>query len=213
VLLKSDKKFNIGASHTIGSYILPGETIEKIQEQVNNKIKITIASCTKLAKAIKEDKLDLAFVEFPTSINNLVYKPWMSDELVLCSKRKLSDSLSRDDLKKHRLVNSEKDSLNYIYIEKFLKEQNFSYLDFDSISEVDNPTAIIQSIKWSRPNFAVTAVAFVSKVAIEYELKYNELYTSSINNTPIIKKFYILYKQDSKYIDIINSICDELIIS
>ncbi len=213
MLLKSDEKFKIGASHTIGSYILPGETIEKIQEKVNNKIKITIASCTKLAKAIKEDKLDLAFVEFPTSTNNLIYKTWMSDELVLCSKRKLSDSLSRDDLKKHRLVNSEKDSLNYIYIEKFLKEQNFSYLDFDSISEVDNPTAIIQSIKWSRPNLAVTAVAFVSKVAIEYELKYNELYISSINSNPIIKKFYILYREDSKHIDIINSICNELIVS
>ena len=210
--LKIDEKFNIGASHIVGSYILPGEIIDGIQEKVNSKIKINIASCKKLVEAIGENKLDIVFVEFPVYDDALVCREWMEDELVLCSKKKLENSLSRDDLSKHRLVNSQKDSLTYKYIENFLKEQGCSYLDFSSTSEVDNPTSIIQSIKWSRPNIPVTALAFVFKVAIEYELKYDELYTTTINNTPIFKKFYILYRKESKYIDVIDSICEEIIV-
>jgi len=210
VPLKLDGKFHIGASHIIGSYILPGEIIDSIQEKVDSKIKITIAPYNNIVKAIKEDKLDLAFVEFALPDDELTHKVWMEDELTLCSKMKLSNSLTREDLSRHRLVSREEGSLNYRYIENFLKEQNINYSDFDSISEVSNPTAIIQSIKWSRPNIPVTALAFVSRVAIEYELKYNELYTTTINNTPIFKKFYLLYKKDSPLIDVIKNICNEL---
>ena len=210
--LKLDEKFHIGASHIIGSYILPGEIIDSIQEKVDSKIKITIAPYSNIVKAIKEDKLDLAFVEFALPDEELIHKEWMEDELTLCSKMKLSNSLTREDLSRHRLVSREVGSLNYRYIENFLKEQNISYSDFDSISEVSNPTAIIQSIKWSRPNIPVTALAFVFKIAIEYELKYDELYTTTINNTPIFKKFYLLYKKDSPLSDVIDAICEELVI-
>ena len=97
------------------------------------------------------------------------------------------------------------------FIEDFLEEQGLFYDDFNSVSEVDNPTAIIQSIKWSKPNAPITAAAIVSKIAIEYELKYDHLYESSMNNTPIIRKLHILYREDSKYIDIIKDICKELL--
>jgi hypothetical protein len=135
----------------------------------------------------------------------------MDDELVICSKKKLPNSLGKDDLSKLRLVSSEKGSFSRIFIKDFLKEQGLFYDDFNSVSEVDNPAAIIQSIKWSKPNAPITAAAIVSKIAIEYELKYDHLYESSINNTPIVRKFYILYREDSEYIDIIKDICEELL--
>jgi len=117
---------------------------------------------------------------------------------------------SKDDLNRCRLVSSERGSFTRAFIEDFLEEQGLFYDDFDSTSEVDNPTAIIQSIKWSKPSAPITAVAFVSKIAIEYELKYDHLYESSINNTPIARKLYILYREDSEYIDRIKNIYEAL---
>jgi DNA-binding transcriptional LysR family regulator len=204
------KKFRLGASFTIGSYILPGEHIDIIQQEVVNKIKLTVAPCDEIVKAIKKEKLDLGFIESPVFDNTLIYREWMDDELITCSKKELPNSIGKEDLKHCRLVCREKGSLSREFIEKFLKEQGLSYGDFDSISEVDNPTAIIQSIKWSRPSAPITAVAIVSKIAIEYELKYNDLYGSIINNTPIIRKFYILYREDSEHIETIKKICQEL---
>ena len=206
-----EDKFRLGASYTIGSYILPGEVIDTIHRQVNHKIKLTVAPCSEIVKAIKEKKLDLGFIESPVFDDSLVYREWMNDEMVLCSKKKLPNSLDKDDLNKCRLVSSGKGSFSRALIEDFLEEQGLFYTDFDSISEVDNPTAIIQSIKWSKPSAPITAVAIVSKIAIEYELKYDHLYESSINNVPIVRKLYILYREDSDYIDIIKDICEELL--
>jgi DNA-binding transcriptional LysR family regulator len=203
--------FRLGASHTIGSYILPGEIIDTIYQKSEHKIKLTVAPSTEIVKAIKEKRLDLGFIESPVFDKSLVYREWMDDELVICSKKKLPNSLGKDDLSKLRLVSSEKGSFSRIFIKDFLKEQGLFYDDFNSVSEVDNPAAIIQSIKWSKPNAPITAAAIVSKIAIEYELKYDHLYESSINNTPIVRKFYILYREDSEYIDIIKDICEELL--
>ncbi len=203
---KTEDKFQLGASHTIGSYILPGITIDTIQQKADCSIKLTIAPSNEIVKAIKENRLDLGFIESPVFDNSLIYREWMDDELVACSKKRLANTLNKDDLHKHRLVSSERGSYSREFIENFFEKQGLFYTDFDSISEVDNPTAIIQSIKWSKPNAPITAIAIVSKIAIEYELKYNHLYESSINNTPIIRKLYIVYREDSKYIDIINNI-------
>jgi len=207
---QTEDKFRLGASHTIGSYILPGEIIDTIHQKADCKIKLTVAPCNEIVKAIKEKRLDLGFIESPVFDDSLVYREWMDDELVICSKKKLPNSLGKDDLNRHRLVSSERGSFSRAFIEDFLEEQGLFYNDFDSISEVDNPTAIIQSIKWSKPNAPITAVAIVSKIAIEYELKYDHLYESSINNTPIVRKLYILYREDSEYIDMIKDICEEL---
>ena len=208
---QTEDKFRLGASYTIGSYILPGEIIDTIHQKADRKIKLTVASSNEIVKAIKEKRLDLGFIESPVFDDSLVYREWMDDELVVCSKKKLPSSLGKDDLNRCRLVSNERGSFSSIFIEDFLEGQGLFYDDFDSISEVDNPTAIIQSIKWSKPNAPITAVAVVSKIAIEYELKYNHLYESSINNTPIARKLYISYRKDSEYIDIIKDICEELL--
>jgi DNA-binding transcriptional LysR family regulator len=207
---QTEDKFSLGASHTIGSYILPGEIIDTIHQKADRKIKLTVAPSNEIVKAIKEKRLDLGFIESPVFDNSLVYREWMDDELVICSKKRLPNSLGKDDLNRCRLVSSEKGSFSRAFIEDFLEEQGLFYDDFDSISEVDNPTAIIQSIKWSKPNAPITAVAVVSKIAIEYELKYDHLYESSINNTPIVRKLQILYREDSEYIDSIKDICEAL---
>jgi len=205
------ERFQIGASYTIGTHLLPGEPIETIHEQVNQRIKITIAPCDEIIKALKEDRIDLGFIESPLFDEALKYTLWQEDEMVLCAKKQLPAVLSRDDLQSCRLVCYEQGSTERTFIEDFLEDQGVSLHDFDAISEVNNETAIIQSIKWSRPSAPVTAVAIVSKLAIEYELKYNDLYASTINNQTIHKKLYILYREGLAYAQKIEKIIEELL--
>ncbi len=207
----TEDQFRIGASPTIGMYVLPGEVIDSIHHTVKRKIELIIAPCDEIIKAIKKKKLDLGFIESPIFDDALIYREWMEDEMVLCSKKKLDPSLNKKNLASCRIICREKASVSRAFIEDFFKQQNISYQDFNAISEVDNTTAIIQSIKWSKPQNPITAVAMVSKISIEYELKYNDLYASKINNTPLIRKFYILYEKDSKQNSIIEEICDELL--
>lgn len=209
--MSHDERFLIGASYTIGTHLLPGEPIETIHEAVNQKIKITIAPCDEIIKALKEGRVDLGFIESPLFDEALKYTLWQEDEMVVCAKKQLPTSLNKEDLQSYRIVCHESASSERKFIEDFLEAQNLSINDFNSISEVNNETAIIQSIKWSRPNAPVTAVAIVSKLAIEYELRYNELYASVINDQRLSKKLYILYKANSKYREKILKIVEELL--
>lgn len=189
-------RFNIGASHTIGSYVLPGEIINNIHKEVGKKIKLSLTSCDEIVEDVKSGKLDIGFIEFPLFDDDLIVQEWIEDELVVCSTKKLPAPLTQEELQHFRLISREKNSLDYNYIQTFLEAQNLSYDNFYAITEVDKPAAIIQSVMWSRPKPPLSTVAIVSKISIEYELKYQKLFTSRINNKSIKRKFYIVYHKD-----------------
>lgn len=193
---REERKFKIGASYTIGSYVLPGGTIESIRQEVNQKIKLTLASCEEIVNAVKTDELDLGFIESPHFSEGLVFKEWMEDELVVCSKTKLPPEIGEKELNHYRIISREKGSSQRESIEAFLRDEGLSYYDFESIREVNRPTAIIENVKWSKPRSSSSTVAIVSKVSIEHELKYKTLYASRIHGKALMRKFYIVHKKE-----------------
>jgi DNA-binding transcriptional LysR family regulator len=201
---QSERPFKLGASYTIGSHILPGEPISKIGEQIQQKISLNITTCDTIIEGVKEGIFDLGLIEAPLFDEALEYQEWMEDELVVCSKMPIPDSINRDEIKKYKLIARQEDSLTRMVISNFLNNFGLSYKSFKSLSEIDNATAAIQSIKWSKPNIENPIIAIVSQLAIENELKNNELYISRIENHPLIRKFYLIYNKDKgekEYID------------
>lgn len=206
-----DSTFKIGASHIIGSYILPGEHITTIHKHINKRIKLDIAPCTEILKAVKSRKVDFGFVEYPIEDVALSCHEWMEEEMVICARTQLPSPLRKEDLNTCKLICANIESVDRTLVDTFFREQDIHRDDFESLVELDNPTAIIQNIKWSKPHEAVTSVAIVSKLAIEYELKYSDLYSTFINNMRMFKKLHIIYRKDSKHIEIIKSICETLL--
>ncbi|CAA6810304.1 MAG: Transcriptional regulator, LysR family [uncultured Sulfurovum sp.] len=209
-ITKKDK-FRIGASHTIATYVLPGELISTIQSQTESFIKLDVAPCQEIIKAVKARKIDIGFVEFETTDDALTCTEWMDEELVLCSKKQLPMPLTKKDLANYTLLCGGFESADRNVLDTFLREQELHRDDFESLLELDNPTAIIQNIKWSNPHAHIPSMALVSKRAIEYELKYNILHISSINYAPILKNFYIVYRNDSQQSETIHTICTTLL--
>ena len=206
---KQQKPFYLAASYTIGSHILPGEPINLISQQVEQKISLEITSCDAIIAGVKEGRFDLGLIETPLFDNALEYKEWMEDELVICSKMPIPQKVTASEISKYRLIARREDSLTRVVISKFLKKIGLSYHSFKSLSEIDNATAAIQSIKWSKPNKENPTVAIVSQLAIEDELKHNELHISRLENNPMIRKFYLIYNkksQDENHIEEITAI-------
>jgi len=207
-----NEKFRIGASHTIGTYVLPGELITNIHQKVNQRITLKIAPCHEIVKAVKAGKLDIGFIEFEIEEEYALSSiPWMEDELVLCSNKKLPDALSTHELKNYTLICGKVESVDRDALNLLLLRQNMHHSDFLSVREIDNPTAIIQNLKYSNPHANSTAMAVLSKRAIEYELKHNHFYLTSINHAKIMKKFYVIYRNNSPYLDEIKSICKKVL--
>jgi DNA-binding transcriptional LysR family regulator len=183
---------HISASYTIGTYILPGEYINYIVSLTKSKMKLNINSCTNIIDGIKSGEFDLGFIESPIFDDELTYREWEGDELMLCSKTKLPNYLNRELLSHYKLISREESSPTRILIDNFLKQFNLSSKSFKSLSEINNTTALIQSVKWSKPNSENPTVAIVSNLAIEDEVKYNELFQSRIYGNPLERKFYIV---------------------
>ncbi len=190
--------FRLGTSPTIGAHILPGEPLINISERLHSKIKLTISSCDKIIEGVKKKELDLGLIESPIFDDALVYKEWMEDELVVCSKVPLHDPLGEEELSHCKLLCRNVNSPTRMFITDFFEKLGLSYETFDSLFEVDNTTSAIQGIKWSKPNSEHPTVTIVSHLAIEDELDKEVLYESRIENKPMHRKFYLIYDKKNK---------------
>ena len=188
-----DKTFNLGTSPTIGAHILPGDPLINISKRLNSTIKLTIDTCDKIIEGVKKKELDLGLIESPIFDDALVYREWMEDELVVCSKIPLKDSLGEEELSHCKLLCRNVNSPTRMFITDFFEKLGLSYETFDSLFEIDNATSAIQGIKWSKPNSKHPTVTIVSQLAIEDELEKKVLYQSRIKNQPMRRKFYLIY--------------------
>ncbi|MGC9352139.1 MAG: LysR substrate-binding domain-containing protein, partial [Sulfurovum sp.] len=138
----------------------------------------------------------------------LIYKKWIEDELVVCSKAPLGESIDREVISHCQLLCRKEQSPTRQLITGFFQEDTLSYQHFDSLMEVDNATSAIQGIKWSKPDREHPTVAIVSQLAIEDEIKRKELYLARIDGAPMLRNFYIIFdkkkKGDEKLEKIIN---------
>ena len=73
----------IGASYTIGEYILPFVVAEFAAQYPNVEIETTIANTEEIIQAVRVNHLDIALVEGEANCSDIVYRPFMEDELIL----------------------------------------------------------------------------------------------------------------------------------
>lgn len=75
-------KLKIGASTTIGIYILPNIIGKFSKVYTNIDISIIIENTENIAKLIEENQLDIAFVEGPVHSEEITVEEFYDDELV-----------------------------------------------------------------------------------------------------------------------------------
>ena len=189
------KIFRLGTSPTIGTLILPREPLTNIGKRLDALIKLSIEPCDKIVAGVKNKTYDLGLIESPVFDDALVYKEWMEDELVVCSLKQLSKNLNEEELSHCTLLCRNMHSPTRMFINDFFDKMDLSYETFYSLSEIDNASAAIQGIKWSKPNSEHPTIAIVSQLAIENELKKDQLHSSRIKDKAMIRKFYLIYNK------------------
>ena len=189
----SNDTFKLAASYTIGSYILLGEPIDNLSNLIDKKIKVDISTCREIVTDIKEGIYTIGLIESPLFDDALIYKPWMTNEMVFCSKTEIPEALDSKLLKKYQLICREASSLTRVLVGDFFKKFGISHKDFKSIREIDNATAAIQGVKWSKVNLDAPTLAVVPKLAIEEEIERQELFISRYETHSMQHSYYIVY--------------------
>lgn len=81
--LNKKGSIRIGASVTVGAYVLPKLISHFQRENTETDIQVYEENTTKIEKMLLHDEIDIALVEGETTNSDIINKPFMNDELVL----------------------------------------------------------------------------------------------------------------------------------
>ncbi|RXJ99293.1 LysR family transcriptional regulator [Arcobacter sp. CECT 8986] len=209
-IMNKDVTFVFGASFIIGNYILP-RFLNNLKENINNDVSINVSVSHKAIEDLLDKKIDIALVENYIPDDNIIYREWMEDEIVIFSNQALPPKAKAKDLLSYRWVCRNPDSHTRLIFKDSLEKANYPDCDtFNVTSEVTSATTIVQTVLHSNKD-DVPTVSIVSRNAIESLLKAGVLYESRIGTQKMVRKLYIAYRKDRKHDAFIENVVDYLL--
>jgi len=210
-IINQEMTFRLGASYTIGTYVIPGECLNEMSETINNDVNLSIDDSETIIRQLKDRKLDVGLIESPIIDNDLIYREWVEDELVVCSNVPIPKALKTEELYGYRWICREESSNTRKVISEVFEELGVSCKSFDVISEVSNTTAILQTIKRSKKDAAKPVVTIISKHAIADEIAKGELFEARLRGYTMTRKFYIVYTKENKHNAYVDKVVDYIL--
>ena len=87
-IMNKNVTFVFGASFIIGNYILP-RFLNNLKENIHNDVSINVSVSHEAIEDLLDKKIDIALVENYIPSDDIIYKEWMEDEIVIFSNQKL----------------------------------------------------------------------------------------------------------------------------
>ncbi|MBP1888908.1 DNA-binding transcriptional LysR family regulator [Clostridium moniliforme] len=188
---KEQGKIVIGASTTIGTYILPAIIKNFVEKNKGIDISLIIENTENIEKMILQNKVDFAFVEGNIHSEEVVYEKIWEDELVFIApyNHKWSNKkyLNKDDIKNEKFIMREKGSGSREIVEIYLKEHGIKYKTF---MELGSTEAIKKSVE------AGLGIGCISKECALEEVERKELIKITFNKERIYRDLLLVAHKD-----------------
>lgn len=189
-------KMRIGASTTIGIYILP-QIIGEFHQNYRDKdieISINIENTKIIADMILKNQIDFAFVEGPVFSDEIIEDFFCHDELVFITPPNHPwaqyDEIDLKLLENSKIIMREKGSGTREIFEEALKEFDVKYyVDF----ELGNTEAIKKAVE------ANLGVSCISRRCVEKEALDGKIVIRRLKGLRIMREFHLIYHKD-KYL-------------
>jgi DNA-binding transcriptional LysR family regulator len=195
-IINKEFTFKIGASFTIGHYILPRH-VEDIKDQVKNDVFLSIDKSSRVIKMLEDKNIDVALVDIPVHQEGIVAREWMEDELVIFSNQPIPSILEKEDLFKFNWICRDEGSPTRQLISEAFEEIDVDCSAFNVKGIVDNSTLAKETI--SHCIFKNTpTVSIISRAAILKELKDKTLFEARLKDIKLSRKLYIAYSRDRR---------------
>ncbi|MCY6485155.1 LysR family transcriptional regulator [Clostridium aestuarii] len=162
-----EKKYNIGATLTIGGYVLPYILGKYKEKYPNIEVILTVNNTQEILKKILREEIDLGVVEGPFDRNKFKYKKLKEDELVLAVSPKHEFAQKKyveiEEIFKGKLILREEGSGTRKYFENTLVEEGYTPKDLNIYMEIGSIDAIKALVE------ANLGYTIISKTAIQRE--------------------------------------------
>lgn len=199
----------VGASTTIGEYILPYIVggFKKNYPDVN--VTIQIMNTEEIAEAVDNKRFDLGIIEGPSEFPKLEETKFLDDELVIAIPANHpfahKNTISLDELATLPYITREAGSGARLLFEQALIDADFDIEQLDMVMELGSTTAIKSAIVGG------LGVSTISIWAIQDLIKMGKVVPLAIKGTRLLRSFNIITNPDkfqseaaSKFIDYLN---------
>jgi len=201
-IINKEILFVFSTSYMIGNYIMP-TMIQTVREQIKNEVMVNVSYSTEAIDDLIEKKSDMALIESPIFKDDVIYREWLEDEIVVFSNQKIPKKLDENHLLQYLWVCREEASHIRQLFKTSLDKLDINCDSFTKISESTSATAIVQTVLHA-PKDGVPTVSIASRKSILDELENGRLYEASIKGGKIKRSLYIAYLKERKndpYID------------
>ena len=199
--LKDGERGNlkVGASQTIGAYLMPRVLTLFAQSYPQITLSIDIDSTRIIAKKVADRIIDIAIVggDIPTGLKkNLEIEDFVDDELILIIPkshpfaRKKKKKISREDLYHLNFITLNSNSTIHKFIDNILIQNNIQTKQFNVVMELNSIEAIKTAVSLG------LGAAFVSSSAIEKEIELKTVEIIRIENIKITRTLSIITNSD-----------------
>jgi len=210
-IIDKNMTFKLGASYTIGTYVIAGECLNDIKKIINNDVNLNIDLSANIIEMLKDRKIDLGVIESPIIDSDLVYREWIEDELIVVSNVPIPKVLNTEDLYTFRWICREESSHTRRVIADVFEELGVACQNFNVISEVSNTTAVLQNLKKSKKDKSSPVVTIISKFAVADEISRGELFSARLRGYSMNRNFYIVYTKENKHNVYVGKVVDLII--
>jgi LysR family transcriptional regulator, transcriptional activator of the cysJI operon len=178
----------IGASLTIGAYLLPGLAADFHLQNPLVEMFTRVDNTNVIEQSLLEDKLDLGLVEGPTFSTHIVEELISYDELVFIASPRhplvQSGKRTAQDLDGQAFIVREAGSGTQAVFEQTMREAGVSW---KTAGVYNNNQAVKQAVS------ANLGLGMVSKIAIAEEVQQGKLAPLEIEGIAIKRKFNLVY--------------------
>ncbi|MGO8719867.1 MAG: LysR substrate-binding domain-containing protein [Acidobacteriaceae bacterium] len=183
-------KLALGASQTIGQYLLPQLVAAFLRE--NPRIAITAISgnTDEILAALTVGKIQLAMVEGPGLRKDVRLEPFMEDQMVLvvpASHEWANQEISVNELKQEHLLMREFGSGSRRVVEGSLAKAGLKKKDLKTTMELDSTEALLSAVE------AGLGVTFVSRWAVRNQLTLGTLRLARVKKLRLSRMFSVAY--------------------
>lgn len=185
--------FQLGASTTLGQYLLPALMSQFHSKHPKIKMSLITANTEVIEKYLIEKKIDLGMVEGKPKNKQLKYIPFLKDEIVAIAhtSQEISkkENLSLDELKKIPLVLRELGSGSLDIIKAAFQLENIQLKDLNIAMHLGSTEGIKSYLTHAN------TIGFVSIAAVNKDIKKGEFQVIDIEKIDIRRWFYFVYNQ------------------
>jgi DNA-binding transcriptional LysR family regulator len=181
----------IGASTTPGMYLIPRALAHFKRRYPKIEVHLAVKDTRQIEDGVIRNEFDFGFVGGHLAGDEVDVLPWMTDHLVLVvpSNHTLARKKSVEvaDLRKERFIIREPGSATRAAVVNHLQKSD---LEVETVMEMENPESVKKAVQ------SGLGIAFISKFAVETELKAKSLVAVRVKGLDINRELKIVYRKD-----------------